>query len=260
MHRIYILLLFIVLFFTYCSKNTPETKKTEDKPHNHQHKGEHKHHEHGGHDHNRHHEHHQDQDMHSDHQKHSFKDVKKYVKMFESPSRLKWQKPDEVIKEMNLKNGDVVADIGAGTGYFSRRIAKAVGPNGKVHAYDIEPNMVNHMKEDANKLGLKNYLPEVISADKPKFPENQFNVIFIANTYHHIPDRINYFKNLIKSLKKGGRLIIVDFKKMVTKFGPPKKHKIAKSQVTKELWKAGYEAKRSPNVMPYHYFIEFQSK
>ena len=189
---------------------------------------------------------------------HSFNDVDRWVKRFESPQRARWQKPDEVVAKMNLKPGDVVADIGAGTGYFTRRFARAVGPNGLALGLDIAPNMVKYMKDDARRLGLKNYQARVVKPDDPELPEHSVDVIFMCDTYHHIQNRVKYLRNLQKALKPGGRIIIVDFyKDKDIPVGPPPRIRVSKKQVIGEFAEAGYRLNRDLDFLPYQYFLEF---
>lgn len=94
---------------------------------------------------------------HADGVHHGFHDAAHWAQVFESPERAKWQKPDEVVQAMKLQPGQQVFDIGAGTGYFTRRFAKAVAPSGEAVGLDIEPAMVDYMSADAKKQGLKNY-------------------------------------------------------------------------------------------------------
>jgi ubiquinone/menaquinone biosynthesis C-methylase UbiE len=186
-----------------------------------------------------------------------FSDVEKWVKRFEDPERLEWQKPDKVVEEMNLSPGDVVADIGAGTGYFTRRFARAVGPKGRALGLDIEHSLVNYMKEDAEKLNLKNYEARVVKPDDPELGLKSVDVVFLCNTYHHIENRIDYFKRVSKSLKPGGRVVIVDFYKKQLPVGPGPHHKLSQKAVREELQKAGYKLIRSHDFLPYQYFLEF---
>lgn len=186
-----------------------------------------------------------------------FNDVEKWVKRFEDPKRLEWQKPDEVVRKLRLKPGDVVADIGAGTGYFTRRFARAVGPEGRALGLDIETSLVNYMKEDARKFNLKNYEARVVKPDDPELPPQSVNVVFLCNTYHHIDNRVDYFKNVSKALKPGGRVVIVDFYKKKLPVGPRPHHKLSQKAVRKELQKAGYRLIRSHDFLPYQYFLEF---
>ncbi len=192
----------------------------------------------------------------SDTHKHSFQ-ADKYAKMFESDERTKWQKPNEVISLMNIKNGNYIADIGAGTGYFTRRFARAVGINGKAIGFDIEPSMVKYMKRDANKLGLKNYEAVLVNANSPNLGR-AFNIIFMCNTYHHITNRVDYFKRLKLFLNKNGRLVIVDFMKKSLPVGPPLDYKLSRAYVEKELNKAGYRL-INHKELTYQYYLEFKS-
>lgn len=189
---------------------------------------------------------------------HTFEDIEKWIKLFEDPKRKEWQKPDEVVKQLNLKPGDVVADIGAGTGYFTRLFAIAVGPDGKALGLDTEPNMVHYMREDARKRNLTNYIPRLVKPDDPRLELNSADVIFICNTLHHVEDRVNYLKIISKSLKQNGRIVIVDYYKRPLPVGPKSlEMKIAKEQVISEFQEAGYRLKRSLDFLPYQYFLEF---
>lgn len=185
-----------------------------------------------------------------------FDDIELWIQRFEDPERDKWQKPAAVVKAMNLKPGDVVADIGAGTGYFTRHIAAAVGPSGKAIGMDIEPGMVKYMEEDARKLNLKNYEARVVKTDDPELGTGSTDVIFLCDTYHHIENRVEYFRNIAISLKPGGRVVVVDFIKD-TDFGPPRDHKMAKEVVIEEMQKAGYRLIKSHDLLEQQYFLEF---
>ena len=190
---------------------------------------------------------------------HGFGDINKWVTVFEDPSREEWQKPDEVVKMLNVRPGDVIADIGAGTGYFTRRFAVAVGPTGKALGLDIEPSMVRYMQEDAQKLGLKNYEARTVKADDPELLPESVDIIFICDTYHHIENRVVYLSNLKKALKKDGRIVIVDFYKKESPVGPPLKMKLSEETVKQEFLKAGYRQTRFLSFLPHHYFLQFEA-
>ena len=186
---------------------------------------------------------------------HSFGNAETWAKEFDDPARDAWQKPDEILDALQFARTVSVADIGAGTGYFSARIAKRV-PDGKVFAVDIEPDMVRYLGERAHRERLHVLQPVQASADSPKLPE-PVDVALVVDTYHHIDDRIAYFSRLKSSLRSGGRLAIVDFK-IDAPEGPPPEHRIPPEKVRAELEQAGYRLVTTHEFLPRQYFLVFQ--
>ncbi len=190
-----------------------------------------------------------------DHMEHHF-DPKESAKSFDDPARDAWQMPDRVIAALGLKPGQSVADIGAGTGYFSVRLAKsAVTPN--VYAVDIEPSMVTYLRERAAKEKLKNIVPVQAAADTPNLPE-PVDVILIVDTYHHIGDRETYFRKLARSLKPGGRIAIIDFKPDSPE-GPPKEFRFSVEKFQSEMGKAGYRLTARHDFLPRQNYLVFEA-
>jgi ubiquinone/menaquinone biosynthesis C-methylase UbiE len=177
--------------------------------------------------------------------------------MFEGTERDTWQKPDEVVTQLQLRSGDVVADIGAGTGYFTRRFAAAVGPSGKALGLDIEATMVTHINAEAQKHGLTNLSARQVPPNDPQLTPQSVDVVFICDTYHHMQDRVAYARLLAQALKPGGRVVIVDFQKRLLPLGPPMEWKLAPEAVTEEFRQAGFQLERSVDFLPYQYFLEF---
>ena len=144
---------------------------------------------------------------------HRFRDTEHWAHIFESPERARWQKPDQVVSALNLKPGQTVVDIGAGTGYFTRRFARTVGPSGKAIGLDIEPGMIDYMKANAKQLNLPNYEARLVQPDNPELAPRSVDVVFFCDVLHHIDERVAYLRKLEPGLKRGGRIVVIDFKK-----------------------------------------------
>ncbi len=187
--------------------------------------------------------------------KHRFNDAEKWAAKFEDPERDAWQRPDYVLEMLALDPTAKVADIGSATGYFPVRFARAV-PQGVVYGLDVEPAMVQYLNERAIREGLTNIESIEATADDPKIPE-PVDLIFLCNTYHHIPNRIEYFRNRLADLLPGGRLAIVDFMMGDLPQGPPNRHKLSEVTVTNELREAGYRLIYIDDWLPYQYFLIF---
>lgn len=189
---------------------------------------------------------------------HSFDDVAKWTKVFDDPARDEWQKPRELIAALSLRPGMRVADLGAGTGYFSRYLAAAVGGDGTVYAVDTEPNLVAHLRARAEQENTANVVPILASPDNPRLPTAGIDLILIVDTYHHIDARRAYFGRLRRSLTPEGRVAIVDWQKRDLPVGPPPVHKLAREQVVDEMSAAGYVLVGEPDVLPYQYVLIFR--
>jgi SAM-dependent methyltransferase len=186
----------------------------------------------------------------------SFDQAEKWAKEFDDPSRDAWQKPNEVLDALHLDRTARVADLGAGTGYFSARIARLI-PEGKLFAVDIEPDMLRFLGERAQREHLSFLVPVLASAGSPNLPE-PVDLVLVVDTYHHIDDRLAYFAALRASLRPGGRLAIVDFK-ADSPNGPPPEHRISAERVTAELNAAGYSLLATHLFLPRQYFLVFRA-
>ena len=184
-----------------------------------------------------------------------FDDADKWAKEFDSADRDAWQKPEEVLDRLHLEASARVADIGAGTGYFSVRIARRV-PQGKVFAADVEPDMVRYLGERAQREHLSNIVPVQAASDAANLPE-PVDLILVVDTYHHIGNRTQYFAKLKSSLRAGGRLAIVDFR-ADSPNGPPVQHRISPERAAEELGAAGYALAETHRFLPRQYFLVFR--
>lgn len=212
-------------------------------------KNEHEGHDHGGHAHG--HGHGQSK---GDHYEHRFDDPEQWSAVFDAPDRDAWQKPDEVVRLMAIAPGMTVADIGAGTGYFLPHLSRAAGAEGKVLALDIEPKLVAHMEQRAQKEGLANVTARRIAPDDPGLEPGTADRILIVDTWHHIPGRDAYTRKLATQLAPCGALFVVDFTKETTR-GPPVEHRIPPEEVKATLEGAGLTAEILEETLPDQYIV-----
>jgi len=190
----------------------------------------------------------------------SFEDVEQWKRVFDDPARDAWQKPREVVRALGLRPGMWVADLGAGTGYFSGYLSAAVGPTGAVLAVDTEPNLVSHLRERAGKEALENVTPILASPDNPRLPPGATDLVLVVDTFHHIDDRLAYFRRLARCLKPGGRIAIIDWLEGDLPVGPPPDHKLSREQVIEEMRAAGYVLAEEPDILPYQYLLVFKAR
>lgn len=184
---------------------------------------------------------------------HRFDNAEEWVEVFDDPARMDWQLPAELVGELDLQAGMVVADIGAGTGYFNRFLAGGVGTTGKVIAIDIEPSMVAHMTKRAQDEQTPQVEARLGQAADPGLAPAEADLVLMVDTYHHIDGRVEYFRRLRDGVKPNGRLVIVDFKPGDIPIGPPEEHRIAQAQVVKELTDAGWFEGQSIELLPYQF-------
>src|SRR5436190_10954413 len=190
-----------------------------------------------------------------DHMELHFTKPEEWAKEFDDPSRDAWQMPQRVIEALDIKRGQSIADIGAGTGYFSVRLAKSpAAPT--VYAVDIEPAMVEYLRKRAAGEGLANIVPIQADADRANLPQ-PVDVVMIVNTYHHIGQREAYFRELRKSMTTGGRLAVIDFSKGHPG-GPPDEFKFTPAELRGELARAGFELVREYDFLPRQMFLVFR--
>lgn len=185
---------------------------------------------------------------------HRFEHAEEWAKKFDDPARDAWQHPDDVVAALGLTVGATVADVGAGTGYFEGRLAKAVGPGGSVLAVDVEPDMVRYLGERATREGLTNVKAQLSAMDDPKLPAASVDRVLVVDVWHHVPERPAYAAKLRAALRPGGQIVIVDFK-LDAKQGPPRDHRLSPEQIMQDLAAAGLDAKLAPVTLPEQYVV-----
>jgi SAM-dependent methyltransferase len=184
---------------------------------------------------------------------HRFEHADEWAKVFDAPSRDAWQQPDTVIASLELAPAMVVADVGAGTGYFTVRLARAV-PQGQVIATDIEPDMVRYLDERARREQLANVRAVQGTATDPRLDPASVDRILVVDVWHHLDDRVAYARRLADALRPGGAIAIVDFTAESTR-GPPKHHRLAPDAIASDLRAAGLDSEVSATKLPDQYIV-----
>lgn len=183
------------------------------------------------------------------------RDVAGNIAAQEASDRAGWQKPEQVLDALELRPGQVVCDIGAGTGYFTLRAAKRVGDKGRVFAVDVEPKMFDVLRAKIEKTGVRNVTPVLGVAADPLLPPRSCDLVLVVDAYHHFPDRPHYLARLAALLRPGGRIANVDWHKRKTDFGPPLEHRIAREDFLADAARAGLRLVAEPKILPHQYFL-----
>ena len=190
-------------------------------------------------------------------------DLQKYIELLEKPERDKDQKPDEVVKALAITDYMTIADIGAGSGYFTRKFVWAVQDKGMVYAVDVEPALLKYNEEMADHLHTPYNAKFVVAKeDDPLLPPNSVNLVFLCNTYHHLEKRADYFTRVKAALTKKGRVAIIDFwtDGRAGDLGFSPDHLVARETVISEMAAAGYALSKEHTFLPKQYFLEFVPK
>ena len=183
-----------------------------------------------------------------------------YIAALEDPARDAWQKPHEVVVALDLKPGETVADIGAGSGYFALRFARHVGAEGRVYAVDVSRDMLAHLERQAAEAKLANVRTIAAPPDDPQLPEGSIDRVFFCDVWHHIDDQAGYLAKLKKALRPGGQVVMIDFHKRDLPVGPPVSMKIAREVLLTEMAAHGFRLVKEHTFLPYQYFLMFEVK
>ena len=197
-------------------------------------------------------------DHHQMHQLHG--DSKAYIGMLEDPKRDAYQKPHEVLTALEIKQGEVIADVGAGSGYFTFRLAHHVGDTGKVYAIDVSPDMILHLNRRIRDLKASNVSSILADPDDPLLPERSVNRFFFSDSWHHIENQAKYLSLMKKMVKPGGEIVMIDFHKKELPVGPPMQMKIAREDLIKQMEGNGFRLTKEHTFLPYQYFLVFVPK
>ena len=184
-------------------------------------------------------------------------DSSAYIAALENSERDAYQKPDEVIEALRLRPGEHIADIGAGSGYFAFRFARAVGSTGQIWAVDVNPDMILHMNRRLREFGVTNLRTVLAPPDDPLLPDASIDRFFICNVWHHVEEQDGYLALLKRMLRPGGQVVMLDFQKRELPVGPNLAMKIAKPDLLAQMEANGFQLAAEHDFLPYQYFLVF---
>ncbi len=171
------------------------------------------------------------------------------------PARGRWQKPDAVVRALRLRAGQSVGEVGTGPGYFTLRLARAVGRGGRVYAVDAEPRMLARLCVRLGEGRTRNVTPVLGLDGDPMLPDRACDLILVVNTYHHFPHGPAFLRRLVRALRPGGRIANVDFHRRETPVGPPVEHRVAREAFLRDARRAGLRLTAELDFLPYQYFL-----
>jgi ubiquinone/menaquinone biosynthesis C-methylase UbiE len=181
-----------------------------------------------------------------------------YIAALDDPARDEYQKPHEVLQALDIKAGEIVADIGAGSGYFTLRLAHHVGQSGRVYAVDVSPDMIRHLHTKVRDARLLNVSPILAPPDDPFLPQAVDRFV-IVDVWHHVEDQPAYLSRMRKLLKPGGQIVMIDFHKRDLPVGPPASMKIAREDLLRQMTDNGFRLVKEHTFLPYQYFLVFEA-
>ena len=177
--------------------------------------------------------------------------------LLDAPDRDLWQRPDQIMDAMGIADASVVADIGAGSGWFTIRLARRVGPRGLVYAEDVQKEMINAILRRVGREGFNNVQARLGLKNDPRLPPSSLDAALMVDAYHEVEDRVSMLSNLAKALKPSGRLGIVDFRLDGTGPGPESEERVSPDVVVNDATKAGLKLIRQEPFLQYQYFLIF---
>lgn len=171
-----------------------------------------------------------------------------------NPRRATWQKPAVLVRALGLRRGQVVAEIGSGPGYFTPRLARAVGPSGHVYAVDPEAAVLDVLRRRVARMGVRNVTPVLSRDDDPLLPRGRCDVAVLINVYHHMHGRAAFLRRLVAALPKNARVVNIDWDEE-TEFGPPPRRRIPRARFLRDARRAGLRLVADRSLLPHQYFL-----
>jgi arsenite methyltransferase len=183
-----------------------------------------------------------------------------YIGSLEDPKRDAYQKPQEVLAALNLSPGEVIADIGAGSGYFTFSLARHVSERGTIYAVDVSPDMILHINRRIRDLKVSNVVSILADPDDPLLPAASVNRFFFCDSWHHIENQTKYLSLMKRLLKPKGEIVVIDFHKKELPVGPPLQMRIAREDLITQMENNGFRLAKEHTFLPYQYFLVFTAK
>ena len=171
-----------------------------------------------------------------------------------NPRRATWQKPAVLVRALGLRRGQVVAEIGSGPGYFTPRLARAVGPSGHVYAVDPEGAVLDVLRRRLARTGARNVTPVLSRDDDPLLPRGRCDAAVLINCYHHMHARVAFLRRLVAALSKNARVVNVDWDEK-TEFGPSPKRRVPRARFLRDARRAGLRLVADRKLLPHQYFL-----
>lgn len=175
--------------------------------------------------------------------------------LLESPDREAWQRPDQIMDKLSIADGSVVADLGAGGGWFTVRLARRVGPNGKVYAEDIQPQMIEATKRRVDREQLRNVEMRLGDASDPKLPEAAIDAVLMVDAYNEVEHPVVLLRNVARSLKPNGRVGVVEWTPEGGGPGPDLGQRVDPEQVVRDAEAAGLRVISREDFLRYQYML-----
>ena len=182
-------------------------------------------------------------------------DLRAFVRRQESPARAEWQKPAAVMRALGVRRGQVVADVGAGPGYWTLRLARAVGPRGRVYAVEPAPAVIDVLRSRLAGAGARNVTPVLGRGDDPHLPAGACDLALLVNAYHHLGDGPAILRRAARALKPGGRLVNIDWREGELPIGPPLRRRVPRAAFLRDARRAGLTLEAEHRLLPYQYFL-----
>ncbi len=178
----------------------------------------------------------------------------------EREEREREERGSVLLRELALKPGMAVADIGAGTGYHARRIAPLVGAQGKVFAVDVQPQMVAMLRAAAKRPGLSNLVPVLGTATDPKLAPGSLDLALMVDVYHELEFPYEMLQNIVRALKPGGRVVFVEYRAEDARVPIKPLHKMSQAQIKREALRHALVWERTADTLPWQHVVVFRKR